>query len=128
MERRTWDNEVLWSYTLNDSTGRLHHDIEVKPDGNVFAIAWEHFSAAEALEAGRDSALVPEDGLWSEMILELAPDGNGGANMVWEWHAWDHLVQDLDSTLNLSTLPAGTYVLQFRQEAKLYTRPLNVMR
>ena len=52
VERRTWDNEVLWSYTLNDSTGRLHHDIEVKPDGNVFAIAWEHFSAAEALEAG----------------------------------------------------------------------------
>ncbi len=100
VERRTWDNDVLWSYTLNDSTGRLHHDIEVKPDGNVFAIAWEHFSAEEALEAGRDSSIVPEDGLWSEMILELAPDGSGGANVVWEWHAWDHLVQDLDSTLS----------------------------
>ena len=100
VERRTWDNEVLWSYTLNDSTGRLHHDIEVKPDGNVFAIAWEHFSAEEALAAGRDSSLVPDDGLWSEMILELAPDGSGGANVVWDWHAWDHLVQDLDSTLN----------------------------
>ena len=34
------------------------------------------------------------------MILELAPDGDGGANVVWEWHAWDHLVQDLDSTLS----------------------------
>lgn len=100
VERRTWDNEVLWSYTLNDSTGRLHHDIEVKPDGNVFAIAWEHFSAEEAVNAGRDTSLVPEDGLWSEMILELAPDGNGGADVVWEWHAWDHLVQDLDSTLS----------------------------
>ena len=100
VERRTWDNDVLWSYTLNDSTGRLHHDIEVKPDGNVFAIAWEHFSATAALEAGRDSSLVPEDGLWSEMILELAPDGDGGANVVWEWHAWDHLVQDLDSALS----------------------------
>ena len=97
IERRTWDNDVLWSYTLNDSTGRFHHDIEVKPDGNVFAIAWEHFSAEEALQAGRDSALVPEDGLWSEMILELSPDGNGSANVVWEWHAWDHLVQDLDA-------------------------------
>ena len=100
VERRTWDNDVLWSYTLNDSTGRLHHDIEVKPDGNVFAIAWEHFSAEEALEAGRDSSIVPEDGLWSEMILELSPDGNGSADVVWEWHAWDHLVQDLDSTLS----------------------------
>ena len=96
VERRTWDNDVLWSYTLNDSTGRLHHDIEVKPNGNVFAIAWEHFSAEEALQAGRDSTLVPEDGLWSEMVLELSPDGNGSADIVWEWHAWDHLVQDLD--------------------------------
>ena len=100
VERRTWNNEVVWSFTLNDSTGRLHHDIEVKPDGNVFAIAWEHFSAEAALEAGRDPSIVPENGLWSEMILELAPDGNGGANVVWEWHAWDHLVQDLDPTLN----------------------------
>ena len=98
IERRTWDNDVLWSYTLNDSAGRFHHDIEVKPNGNVFAIAWEHFSAEEALQAGRDSALVPEDGLWSEMILELSPDGNGSANVVWEWHAWDHLVQDLDAS------------------------------
>ena len=98
IERRTWNNDVLWSYTLNDSTGRFHHDIEVKPNGNVFAIAWEHFSAEEALQAGRDSALVPEDGLWSEMILELSPDGNGSANVVWEWHAWDHLVQDLDAS------------------------------
>ena len=96
IERRTWDNDVLWSYTLNDSTGRFHHDIEVKPNGNVFAIAWEHVDAEEAILAGRDSALVPEDGLWSEMVLELSPDGMGGADVVWEWHAWDHLVQDLD--------------------------------
>ncbi len=98
IERRTWENDVLWSYTLNDSTGRFHHDIEVKPNGNVFAIAWEHFSAQEALEAGRDSSLVPADGIWSEMILELSPDGDGGANVVWEWHAWNHLIQDLDPT------------------------------
>ena len=98
IERRTWDNDVLWSYTLNDSTARLHHDIEVKPDGNVFAIAWERFTAEEALQAGRDTSIIPPGGLWSEMILELSPDGMGGANVVWEWHAWDHLVQDYDDT------------------------------
>jgi len=98
VERRTWDNETLWSFTLNDSTARLHHDIEVKPDGNVFAIAWEHFTPAEALEAGRDTSLIPEEGLWSEMILELSPNGGGGADVVWGWHAWDHLVQDFDET------------------------------
>ena len=31
-------------------------------------------------------------------------------------------------TLDLGTLPAGTYVLQFKQETKLYTRHLHVMR
>ncbi|MGB1480878.1 MAG: T9SS type A sorting domain-containing protein [Flavobacteriales bacterium] len=98
IERRTWDNEVLWSYSLNDSTGRFHHDIEVKPDGNVFAIAWEYFSPEACLEAGRDSAMIPENGLWAEMILELQPDGNGSADVVWQWHAWDHLIQDFDST------------------------------
>jgi len=98
IERRTWDNDVIWSFTLNDSTARLHHDIEVKPDGNVFAIAWEHFSAEEALQAGRDTSIIPEGGLWSEMVLELAPDTSGGAIVVWEWHAWDHLVQDYDAT------------------------------
>ena len=33
-----WNEErgtTLWSYTLNDSTGRLHHDIEVKPNVNL---------------------------------------------------------------------------------------------
>lgn len=98
IERRTWDNDVVWTYSLNDSTARFHHDIEVKPDGNVFAIAWERFTAEEAVQAGRDSSLTPENGLWSEMILELEPDGNGGANVVWEWHVWDHLVQDVDDT------------------------------
>lgn len=98
VERRTWDNEVLWSYSLNDSTARFHHDIEVKDDGHVFAIAWEHFSADEALAAGRDSMLIPEEGLWSDMILELAPNDSGSADIVWEWHAWDHLVQGFDST------------------------------
>ena len=27
----------------------------------------------------------------------LQYDGNVGADIVWEWHIWDHLVQDADS-------------------------------
>jgi hypothetical protein len=29
----------------------------------------------------------------------LAPDGNGGAEIVWEWHIWDHLCQDNDASM-----------------------------
>ena len=46
---------------------------------------------------GRNPALVPAI-LWSEQILEIEPVGNSGGNIVWEWHLWDHLVQDFDTT------------------------------
>jgi hypothetical protein len=36
--------------------------------------------------------------MWSEAIFEIQPDGNGGAEVVWEWHLWDHLVQDYCSS------------------------------
>jgi len=35
----------------------------------------------------------------SEQIVEVQPDlVNGGGTVVWVWKAWDHLVQDTDST------------------------------
>ncbi|MDA9755857.1 hypothetical protein N9V29_02695 [Flavobacteriales bacterium] len=37
-------------------------------------------------------------------------------------------LNSLRTTLDLGTLPAGTCVLQFKQETKLYTRHLHVMR
>ena len=56
-------------------------------------------------------------------IIEIEPQGNNGGNVVWEWHAWDHLCQDVDSTkdnyyidcsshpelidVNIGTLPSG---------------------
>lgn len=98
ISRRSWANEVLWSYTLNDSTARLHHDIEVMPNGNVLAICWESIDSLSAVAAGRNPELLSAGVLWSDKVIELQPDGNGGAEVVWEWRAWDHLVQDFDST------------------------------
>lgn len=95
--RHTWDNIPVWEYALNDSMNRLHHDIVVMPNGNVLAIAWEVIEIAGMLQAGRDTAAIPTTELWPDWILELEPDGNGGANIVWEWHAWDHLIQDFDA-------------------------------
>ena len=28
--------------------------------------------------------------------MELAPRGTNDAEIVWEWHSWDHLIQDFD--------------------------------
>lgn len=98
IERRTWDNEVLWSFTANNDSLRLHHDFTVVPGGNVIAICWEVLDSLECIDNGRDPALLTGGELWSDKLIELQPDGQGGADIVWEWRAWDHLVQDFDST------------------------------
>jgi len=92
---KDWDNQVLSTFTLNDENDRLHHDIEVMPNGNILAITWESFTKEEAIAAGRDSMNLPDNVLWPDYVLELNPE-NG--EVVWEWHAWDHLIQDFDET------------------------------
>ena len=98
IQRRNWDNEVLWSFSLNDSTARLHHDIEILPNGNVLAICWERIDSLGAIDAGRNPTYLTEGELWSDKVIEIAPDEDSGAEIVWEWRAWDHLIQDFDST------------------------------
>ena len=93
-----WDNNLLWRFVYNDSLKRMHHDIAVMPNGNALILAWERKTAAEAIAAGRDTSFLTDNELWPEHIIEVEPDGMGGANIVWEWHVWDHLIQDYDST------------------------------
>jgi len=95
-----WDGNVLWSFTYFDSTVRHHHDFEPLPNGNVLILAWEFKSREEAIAAGRDTALIESDTgeVWPEHIVEVEPIYPEGGNIVWEWHLWDHLIQDFDST------------------------------
>ena len=46
-------------------------------------------------EANDYGSLVTAD-RYSEMILEVNPTNN---QIVWEWRAWDHLIQDTDTNL-----------------------------
>jgi len=41
VELLDWDNNLLWSFTMNNETERLHHDMAIKPNGNVLMIAWQ---------------------------------------------------------------------------------------
>ena len=34
--------------------------------------------------------------MWSTAIFEIKHNGNGGGEVVWERHLWDHLIQDAD--------------------------------
>lgn len=91
------DGSLVWTFTL--ATERLfrHHDIAPMPNGNILMIAWEAKTRAEAIAAGRDPAQISGDMFWSEAVFEIRPVRPSGGEVVWEWHVWDHLVQDFDA-------------------------------
>ena len=92
----SWDGEILWDFEYANEDHLTHHDIEVLPNGNILAIAWEVITKEEALQAGRDPHHLPESGLWMDHIIEIEPTRPKGGNIVWEWHMFDHLVQNID--------------------------------
>ena len=100
IERYNWEGELVWGYNYSTDEHHQHHDIEVLPNGNILILAWELHTPAEAIQAGRDPSRLSGRGLWSEQIVEIKPIGMMGGDIVWEWHLWDHLVQDLDSFSN----------------------------
>jgi len=93
-----WDGTLLWEYESFGEGYKQHHDLEYLPNGNVLLLARETISGTQALANGRDPAILTSGNLTPDYIVEIEPDGMGGGNIVWEWHAWDHLVQDFDST------------------------------
>ncbi len=95
IEIRSWENDLLWFYERNDEQVRLHHDVAPMPNGNILVLAWELIPYEDCIEAGRDTAKLVQNKLWSDFIFEINPESN---EIVWEWHAWDHLVQDFDSS------------------------------
>jgi len=102
VEGRNWDNILQWSFTQNDATRRLHHDIAPMANGNVLMISWEKISMVEAVDNGRDPDSMTQNELWPDYILEYNP---ATGNVVWQWHAWDHLIQDFDpAKMNFGTV------------------------
>ena len=103
IERIGWDGTAEWSWEYSSMDYITHHDIEPMPNGNILAIAWEDKSEAEALQAGRNPAIASDApggnaNVWPDHIIEIEPLANNQANIVWEWHAWDHLIQDYDAS------------------------------
>lgn len=94
-----WSGNVTWSYQHSSPTYSQHHDATVLPNGNVLFITWENKTRAEAIAEGRDSAFLLQR-FWPDAIIEVEPTPPSGGNVVWEWHAWDHLVQDHDPSKN----------------------------
>ena len=105
IERVDWNGQVLWSFQYTSATVHSHHDIALMPNGNVLMIAWDSIGGAGAVAAGRNPNSVGTN-FWAEKVIEIEPDGNGSATVVWEWRAADHLVQNFDSNLPNFDVPS----------------------
>lgn len=91
------DGTVLWEYHMADSKRHSHHDLELLPNGNLLLLAWVKHSRNEALARGRDPELLRGEEFWPDSIFEIRPSGSTEGEIVWEWHSWDHLIQDFDA-------------------------------
>jgi hypothetical protein len=96
LERIDWDGRVTWEYELSSDERTQHHDLKRLPNGNLLVICWEYLPPDDAIALGRDPRVVGPEGLWPDVLLEVRPIAPKGGEIVWEWHVWDHLVQDLD--------------------------------
>ncbi len=99
LEKFDWEGNLVWSYEYATDSTQQHHDFAVLPNGNILFISWELRTADEAIAAGRNPNLTPSSGIWSEQVIEIQPVGTDEAEIVWEWHLWDHLIQNFDENL-----------------------------
>jgi hypothetical protein len=95
----TWDGKLVWDYSYHSDKELPNHDVCRLPSGNVLMIIWQKKSSQDANASGRRPETVAKDGyMLSGSILEVRPTGKTAGKIVWEWHTWDHLIQDFDQS------------------------------
>jgi hypothetical protein len=105
IEEYDWDGNLVWQFDYSTATYMQHHDIRPLPNGNILVLAVEKKTLAELLAAGFNPAKYQPDVtskgyLLPEFVVEVVPTRPQGGTIVWEWHVWDHLIQDFDATKN----------------------------
>ncbi len=98
MEIFDWDGKLTWSHVIGTEKVSLHHDVVALSNGNLLLIGVEKKNRDEMIETGRDPATIRNNEIWVDTVIEIKPTGTSGAEIVWEWRLWDHLVQDFDPT------------------------------
>ena len=92
VQKVDWNGNVIWDYVYSTTTYCSHHDICGLPNGNVLLIAYELKTPTEVSAAGCNQSIT----MWPDKIVEIMPTGPTTGSVVWEWHIWDHLVQNVD--------------------------------
>lgn len=98
IEKYSWDGDLIWQFFYDTPQYRQHHDVYPMPNGNILILAATLMTAQEAIQAGRNPALLAQGELYNQQVIEVVPVGFNDANIVWEWNIKDHLIQDFDNT------------------------------
>lgn len=94
----TWDGELVWDYKFHNEKQTRHHSIYRMPNGHILMNVWERKTPGEYIAAGLKPSSAGTSDVLVDAIYEVAPSGKSGGKIVWEWHLWDHLIQDNDAT------------------------------
>jgi len=81
----------------------MHHDFKVLPNGNILMIVAEKKLYADVIAAGfnpalLDTAITTDGFMVPDSVVEIQPTAGSGGTVVWQWHVWDHLIQDYSSS------------------------------
>jgi len=96
IQKVLWNGTIYWDFRYHTDDYLCHHDVEMLPNGNVLMIAWEYKTREEAIAAGRDPDSISGNKFSPDHVIEVKPTGPETGEIVWEWHVWDHLIQDFD--------------------------------
>ena len=98
IEKYSRDGTVIWHYEYySPNQYSTHHDFKPLPNGHVLMIVSEIKTRTEAINEGCDPTHLQGDTLTSDYLVEIEPTGPTSGNIVWEWHVWDHLIQDYNN-------------------------------
>ena len=95
-----WDKDanLIWEHIYSDATKVSHHDITLMPQGGVLLTAWEVIDRAHLDSLGYLATANQRYGTHFVELRQIA--GTQEAEVVWEWHIVDHMVQDGDPDLS----------------------------
>jgi hypothetical protein len=89
-------------------------------NGHVLLIAWEKIGLEEIVANGFDTINNSQKEIWPDFIREIDPSND---SIIWEWHAWDHLVQDYDpGKLNFGNVSESMELIDINYHEFTFTR------
>ena len=96
IEEFDWDGHLIWGFNHATREYQLHHEIKPLPNGHVLALMVERKTREQAMAIGFDERQLRDDYLVPDAVIEIEPVYPNGGKIVWEWHVWDHLIQNSD--------------------------------